>query len=360
MERNNIFKYATKELSQDAFLCWCINWINSDENFSLGKAMLELLVGKFLPNLNYEKGKIKVEIRKQYMKIDILLIINKEFFVIIEDKIDSLEHSVGKTTIKQLEKYKKDFIDRFNMNKKSISKTLEEKSNLDLCKNTKINENNVYTIYLKTGKLQENVSANNIIKSEDILKIIENYLHQNKNTKIKYILEDFQDYLIEKMDLYNENKSDKFVGKAMKIGEKFGKRYFCFNCFKDQINFRKKGVDKYNKNYQYSRRSTKVLNKNVSIWTPRKYSNGIWSNTIKDNSNTIVEKFEGKDANGIREEKRKYRYVFIRKRDIYHIEYFEFLGLFYLDNSSTNIERVWKRYRPEEESVLLNAQVLEK
>ena len=25
---NNIFKYATKELSQDAFLCWSINWLS--------------------------------------------------------------------------------------------------------------------------------------------------------------------------------------------------------------------------------------------------------------------------------------------------------------------------------------------
>ena len=27
-EKNNIFKFATKELSQDAFICWLINWIN--------------------------------------------------------------------------------------------------------------------------------------------------------------------------------------------------------------------------------------------------------------------------------------------------------------------------------------------
>ena len=27
-EENKLFKFATKELSQDAFICWCINWIN--------------------------------------------------------------------------------------------------------------------------------------------------------------------------------------------------------------------------------------------------------------------------------------------------------------------------------------------
>ena len=25
---NNIFTFATGELSQDAFICWCLNWIN--------------------------------------------------------------------------------------------------------------------------------------------------------------------------------------------------------------------------------------------------------------------------------------------------------------------------------------------
>ena len=292
MERNNMFKYATKELSQDAFICWCINWINSDENYTLGRDMLKLIVGKFLPYLDYEIGQTKVEIKKQYMKIDILLIINRKYFIIIEDKVDSLEHNVGKTTERQLKKYKKDFIDRFNIDKRSIDKVLSDRSNLDISKDIKIDNNNVYTVYLKTGKLQEKVVTDNIVKSEDILKVIENYLQNNKNTKIKYILEEFRDYLIEKMDLYDENKSDKFVGKTMKVGEKFGKRYFCFNCFKDQIKFGKKGVDKYTKDYQYSRKSIRVINKNVGIWTPRKFSNGIWSNTIEDNNNTIIEKYK--------------------------------------------------------------------
>ena len=31
---NNIFKYATKELSQDAFICWLVEWINHKEENS--------------------------------------------------------------------------------------------------------------------------------------------------------------------------------------------------------------------------------------------------------------------------------------------------------------------------------------
>ena len=30
-EENKLFKFATKELSQDAFISWCINWINYKE-----------------------------------------------------------------------------------------------------------------------------------------------------------------------------------------------------------------------------------------------------------------------------------------------------------------------------------------
>ena len=32
MERNNIFDFATSELSQDAFICWLCNWVNFDDN----------------------------------------------------------------------------------------------------------------------------------------------------------------------------------------------------------------------------------------------------------------------------------------------------------------------------------------
>ena len=41
MERiNNMFKFATKELSQDAFLCWLVNYINTDEEYMLTMAHL--------------------------------------------------------------------------------------------------------------------------------------------------------------------------------------------------------------------------------------------------------------------------------------------------------------------------------
>ena len=49
MENNNIFKYATKELSQDAFICWCINWINYPESelYNLGRDMLNFILAPY-------------------------------------------------------------------------------------------------------------------------------------------------------------------------------------------------------------------------------------------------------------------------------------------------------------------------
>ena len=32
MEKNNIFNFATSELSQDAFICWCLNWLNYEDS----------------------------------------------------------------------------------------------------------------------------------------------------------------------------------------------------------------------------------------------------------------------------------------------------------------------------------------
>ena len=39
--KNNIFEYATGELSQDAFICWCANWFNDDSKPMLQEMAVE-------------------------------------------------------------------------------------------------------------------------------------------------------------------------------------------------------------------------------------------------------------------------------------------------------------------------------
>lgn len=96
MERPNLFKFATSELSQDAFLCWLISWAKP-ENHSADTHLHE--AGKALLAAFFEKKGIElpeiesIEVHKQYKNIDVLVLVNEEYAVIIEDKIRTKNHS---------------------------------------------------------------------------------------------------------------------------------------------------------------------------------------------------------------------------------------------------------------------------
>ena len=72
--KNNLFNFATKELSQDAFLCWCLNWYNNPESllYPMAEELLELLGENGLP-----QGQ-ELEILQQIKKIDILVILKEQ------------------------------------------------------------------------------------------------------------------------------------------------------------------------------------------------------------------------------------------------------------------------------------------
>lgn len=96
----NIFTYATKELSQDAFLCWLFCFADKqykDSDFGeLHRLAIELLK-KFVDDHNLEIKEIVV--KKQENKIDIWVEINSNLLIIIEDKTNS-QAGIG-----QLDKY---------------------------------------------------------------------------------------------------------------------------------------------------------------------------------------------------------------------------------------------------------------
>ena len=92
---NNIFSFATNELSQDAFICWCLNWINMpvrDDNAS-GRQFGSQFLSRLL-NGAYDVSKVnRVYIFRQLLNIDVLVLVPElQAALIIEDKTSSQEH----------------------------------------------------------------------------------------------------------------------------------------------------------------------------------------------------------------------------------------------------------------------------
>ncbi len=96
----NLFAYATKELSQDAMICWLIEWsVTAAGNETdkalrdLGREFVEALLGKHGVKL---RGAIRhAEIRQQKYGIDVLVRIHDEdsaHVILIEDKTHSSAH----------------------------------------------------------------------------------------------------------------------------------------------------------------------------------------------------------------------------------------------------------------------------
>ena len=187
MERNNIFNFATSELSQDAFICWLCNWVNFDDNsLSEDEKKLKSLATEFIEKMLGEKLEDrKVNIKRQYQKIDVLLEIqNKtefitkgnninpivDMYVIIEDKVGTGLHS------NQIERYRE---------------LISEKNEKDNGSRAKIKVV-YYKIYDEdnTERLKEN-GVNVILGRENILELLKEYKDKINNS----IFENYHNYL---------------------------------------------------------------------------------------------------------------------------------------------------------------------
>ena len=187
MERNNIFNFATSELSQDAFICWLCNWVNFDDNsLSEDEKKLKSLATEFIEKMLGEKLEDrKVNIKRQYQKIDVLLEIqNKtefitneneknpvvDIYVIIEDKVGIGLHS------NQIERYRE---------------LISEKNEKDNGSRAKIKVV-YYKIYDEdnTERLKEN-GVNVILGRENILELLKEYKDKINNS----IFENYHNYL---------------------------------------------------------------------------------------------------------------------------------------------------------------------
>ena len=100
----NLFDYATKELSQDAFLCWLFaNYDDAELSEPVKKILTEFC------ELSSNEKITNIEILRQWRKIDIWIVIKtnqrQEINLLVEDKTSSCEHNQLKNYNRRTEGY---------------------------------------------------------------------------------------------------------------------------------------------------------------------------------------------------------------------------------------------------------------
>jgi hypothetical protein len=208
-ETPNIFKYATSELSQDAMICYILEWAKieskskNEKLHKLGIDFLDSLFAKFYDDKKLEKYE-KITIKTQYPVkvntknkfIDILCIVD-DFVFIIEDKTNT------KNSKNQLENYL------------AIIKT-KTKSSLD--KDREFKDKEVLPIYFKTG---DQGNYDDVKKAgykaylrKDFLKVLEKF-SDIENTIIKDYILHLQKIELE-VNSYKNLPVDKWISKRIK------------------------------------------------------------------------------------------------------------------------------------------------
>ena len=94
--KNNLFSYATSELSQDAFICWLCSFAldGAKEDPTLRECAKEM-IRLFLPEINNQSF-ILTKIERQRYHTDVLLTVqtsNCNYKIIVEDKTYTKEHN---------------------------------------------------------------------------------------------------------------------------------------------------------------------------------------------------------------------------------------------------------------------------
>ena len=193
---NNLFSFATSELSQDAFFCWSLNWLAVKEDtdnpyYKYGKAMLDLFLGENKKDIYKE-----VKVLKQFNRIDVLVLFkdnqDNQYALIIEDKTNTSEHN------EQIEKYKNQLNDALSKDENIRYKNLSG--------------NQIYTAYVKTGimytddldmknKVNTTINLDKLFKFLDLFHELSNQTISTINSNI-YL--DYYEYLHGINDFQNE------------------------------------------------------------------------------------------------------------------------------------------------------------
>lgn len=205
--KNNLFTYATSELSQDAFICWCANWHNDDS-----KPILREMSHKFISMISGITTISSVAVYRQFNKIDVLLIVNDTTAIIVEDKTFTSEHD------NQINKYNQ-----------ILQRLLAEKGFLE------INDNRymisaIQSVYLKTGNLypedesNANLDGVRIITRKDMLSLFGAYIQDSE------IVCDYWNNLMELDHWYSECETQ-YINEQ--YDKAFASNYGQLFCIKD-------------------------------------------------------------------------------------------------------------------------------
>jgi len=163
----NIFDYATSELSQDAFIVWLIQW--ADKDFQKIDTPLNTCAISFVQELLGKDHSYKIETieaGRQWNNIDVWALVNDKYFLVIEDKKGTKEHS------DQLNRYSE------------IAKKHYEKSDIEI----KL----VYFKMEEQGKYHEIENAGfSLFQRNKMLLILENYINSTEKSKHNNIIADY-------------------------------------------------------------------------------------------------------------------------------------------------------------------------
>ena len=283
---NNLFNYATSELSQDAFICWLLSYAHENSFNENGKpkdsALYECavkLLKTFVPEME-NSSPIITELKKQYKSIDVFVVVDDIIAIIIEDKTFTEEHS------DQLSRYKA-----------TIEKEYPKLQETD----------KIYGVYYKTG-FQSNYdlvekAGYRVVDREKLLEIFSTCKENiTNNIFIDYVesLEKFQ----EEADKFKELKvSDwnwyQINGFYEYLKQYIGNRYDGseFNIVADYGYVPNQSGGMYAL-WIYDNQSFEYLNKEFEIYLQLEFVNQVLNICIKTN---ILEPDEGFQPKTLRE-----------------------------------------------------------
>lgn len=373
-EKNNLFKFATKETSQDSFFSWIINWYNykeESEYYNFSRDFLKTI----LPNglVNQIDNISNIKIIRQFFYIDILLVLNMkdgiQNFLIIENKTTS---KLGQKQLDTLIYYTKLVFELTNVSDKSKF----DKFEIDTAIGNY--EDKVYSVLIKTGiKYKNNPNDEEEIK-DSLSKLSTNkeeykyygmckkYIENNWSNHIKFInrptqleelvnvlckykhidslIEDYYNTLVFNLNneslLSNHENSIEFISNTGILEEDkthFRTNYMCFECFKNLTNIDVKNLDNRVSTIKLDKLEISNLNGNSIIVDTLDFNNG------NDFKNMFIQDDIWKEEQRKNQDNIKYIYLFTKEINFFsNNTYYTFRGLFRLLKRVDNIN-YWKK-----------------